>query len=358
MMANNYRLTFKGGQVLDLKLREVNNNLSAKERLVADYILANKPLLKSMSIQTLAKANDVSTTTILRLCHKLGYQGFSDLKIDLITSSGHPQHDKVLQEDINLDDSVESVNHKIQLIEKSSIDETHAIVNIEQLELAIALIRKSNKIVIYGAGSSGLVGKELEYQLIKIKKDVSCHADYSIQYSIVNTLDEHDLVIILSHSGENLESVKLLTMAQQLGVPSIAITKLLKVHYFSTPLWFLIRAVPCFLAVYFGGDLVGRILAAIPESILTGMGVAAKMIPAIGVCILLLMLLKGRMWFFFLLGFMLTTYLKLPIIPITFIALAFAVLYDMAYSNGQKAESSPAEKEQQSTTDTEEGYDL
>lgn len=47
MMANNYRLTFKGGQVLDLKLREVNNNLSAKERLVADYILANKPLLKA-----------------------------------------------------------------------------------------------------------------------------------------------------------------------------------------------------------------------------------------------------------------------------------------------------------------------
>jgi DNA-binding MurR/RpiR family transcriptional regulator len=45
MMANNYRLTFKGA-MLDLKLREVNNNLSAKERLVADYILANKPLLK------------------------------------------------------------------------------------------------------------------------------------------------------------------------------------------------------------------------------------------------------------------------------------------------------------------------
>ncbi|XXD08407.1 MurR/RpiR family transcriptional regulator [Klebsiella sp. R445] len=212
--------------MLDLKLREINNSLSTKERLVADYILANKSLLKSMSIQSLAKANDVSTTTILRLCHKLGYQGFSDLKIDLITSSGNNNHDKILQEDINLDESIESVNHKIQLIEKSSIDETHAIVNVEQLDQAIKLIRKSNKIVIYGAGSSGLVGKELEYQLIKIKKDVSCHSDYSIQYSIVNTLDEHDLVIILSHSGENLEGVKLLTMAKELGVPSIAITKM------------------------------------------------------------------------------------------------------------------------------------
>ncbi|VTR34217.1 PTS system mannose-specific EIIC component [Serratia fonticola] len=85
-------------------------------------------------------------------------------------------------------------------------------------------------------------------------------------------------------------------------------------------------------------------------------GVASKMIPAIGVCILLLMLLKGRMWFFFLLGFILTTYLKLPIIPITFIALAFAVLYDMAYTNGM---NTPApEKSKATATDTEEEYDL
>ncbi|CAI1811172.1 MurR/RpiR family transcriptional regulator [Serratia fonticola] len=212
--------------MFDLKLREVSNGLSAKERGVAEYIIANKQSLKNMSIQTLAKANDVSTTTILRLCHKLGYQGFSDLKIDLITASGSSKQDNFLQEDINLDDSIETVNGKIHLIEKSSIDETHAMMNSEQLAKANELIRNSNKVVIYGAGSSGLVGKELEYQLIKIKKDVSCHLDYSIQFSIVNTLDKHDLLIIISHSGENQDGVKLLTLAQQLGVPSIAITKM------------------------------------------------------------------------------------------------------------------------------------
>lgn len=212
--------------MFDLKLREVSNGLSTKERGVADYIIANKPSLKNMSIQTLAKANNVSTTTILRLCHKLGYQGFSDLKIDLISASGSVRPDNVLQEDINLDDSIETVNGKIHQIEKSSIDETHAMMNTEQLAKANTLIRNSNKVVIYGAGSSGLVGKELEYQLIKIKKDVSCHLDYSIQFSIVNTLDKHDLLIIISHSGENQDGVKLLTLAQQLGVPSIAITRM------------------------------------------------------------------------------------------------------------------------------------
>ncbi|AHN25877.1 PTS mannose/fructose/sorbose/N-acetylgalactosamine transporter subunit IIC [Gilliamella apicola] len=137
---------------------------------------------------------------------------------------------------------------------------------------------------------------------------------------------------------------------------------LVKVHYFSTPVWFLIRAVPCFLAIYFGSDLIKTILDAIPKDIITGMGVASKLIPAVGICILLLMLLKGTMWFFFLLGFVLTSYLKLPIIPITFIALAFAVLYDMAFMAGKKNENSNGNTEDKSTVNNnsavEEEYDL
>lgn len=134
---------------------------------------------------------------------------------------------------------------------------------------------------------------------------------------------------------------------------------LLKVHFFATPVWFLIRAVPCFIAIYFGSDLIKTILDSIPQSIISGMGVASKLIPAVGICILLLMLLKGRMWFFFLLGFMLTTYLKLPIIPITFIALAFAVLYDMAFMGGKNNNNEAKQDDKPAlNNNVEEEYDL
>lgn len=133
--------------------------------------------------------------------------------------------------------------------------------------------------------------------------------------------------------------------------------RLVKVHYFSTPIWFLIRAVPCFLAIYFGSDLIKTILDAIPKNIIDGMGVASKLIPAVGICILLLMLLKGSMWFFFLLGFVLTSYLKLPIIPVTFVALAFAVLYDMAFTAGKNNNQNNQEKPMQNDS-IEEEYDL
>ena len=212
--------------MINLKLREVKNDLSIKELEVAQYIMTHTQTVKNMSIQTLAKLNYVSTSTILRLCNKLGYSGFSDFKVDLISSSPQKFSTDILQDDINLNDTLEDVNRKVQAMEKSSIDETHSIVNLKALDNAIDLIITSNKIVIFGVGSSGLVGKELEYQLIKIKKDVNCHFDSHISRSIVSTLGKNDLIIIISHSGETPECVELLKLAESLKVPSIAITKM------------------------------------------------------------------------------------------------------------------------------------
>lgn len=212
--------------MIDLKLREVKKDLSAKELAVATFIQANTDALKNMSIQSLAKLNQVSTSTILRLCNKLGYSGFSDFKVDLISSLPRKLNTDVLQDDINLNDSLQDVNNKVQSMEKSSIDETHSMINLESLNKAIDLIIDSNKIIIFGASSSGLVGKELEYQLIKIKKDVSCHFDFHIQKSIANNLDGNDLIIIISHSGETPECIDLLKLAQKNNVRSIAITKM------------------------------------------------------------------------------------------------------------------------------------
>ncbi|OCG10495.1 MurR/RpiR family transcriptional regulator [Gilliamella apicola] len=212
--------------MINLKLREVKNDLSIKELEVAQYIMTHTQTVKNMSIQTLAKLNYVSTSTILRLCNKLGYSGFSDFKVDLISSSPQKFSIDILQDDINLNDTLEDVNRKVQAMEKSSIDDTHSIVNLNALNNAIDLIIASNKIVIFGVGSSGLVGKELEYQLIKIKKDVNCHFDAHISRSIVSTLGKNDLIIIISHSGETPECVELLKLAESLKVPSIAITKM------------------------------------------------------------------------------------------------------------------------------------
>lgn len=90
------------------------------------------------------------------------------------------------------------------------------------------------------------------------------------------------------------------------------------------------RAIPTFLIVYCGNDLINSILAAIPSDVLKGLGVASSMLPAIGLAILMDLLIKKGIWLFILLGFVLTAYLELPIIAITIIGIIFGYLYDLA----------------------------
>ncbi len=110
-----------------------------------------------------------------------------------------------------------------------------------------------------------------------------------------------------------------------------------KLHYLGGTMFFLSRAVPVFLAVYFGSAFIDQILAAIPSNILAGFSVASKIIPAVGLAMLLTMMMKKNMWIFLLLGFVSIAYLKLPLIAVAIVGAAFAGIYDLIIENAKKA---------------------
>ncbi|OOF66841.1 PTS sugar transporter subunit IIC [Rodentibacter sp. Ppn85] len=128
--------------------------------------------------------------------------------------------------------------------------------------------------------------------------------------------------------------------------------KIFRIQYIPMTIAFLIRAVPTFLAVYFGADLIAQIVAQLPDKIITGLNVAGKIIPAIGIGLLMLMMLKkAELWLFLVAGFTLAVYLKLSVLPITLIALPLALIYDLAIHKNTQAVAS-----NQNTND--EDYDL
>lgn len=128
--------------------------------------------------------------------------------------------------------------------------------------------------------------------------------------------------------------------------------KIFRIHYIPMLIAFSIRAIPTFLAVYYGADIIAQAVAALPAKVITGLNVAGKIIPAIGIGLLMLMMIKkAELWTFLIAGFTLAVYLKLSVLPITLIALPLALIYDLAVS--KKAEIAPSK-----TADDEEDYDL
>lgn len=120
-------------------------------------------------------------------------------------------------------------------------------------------------------------------------------------------------------------------------------------HFTGGMMFFLSRAIPVFIAVYLGANTIDTILALIPAKILTGFGVASKVIPAVGLAMLLTMMLKKNMWMFLILGFVLSAYLGLPTLAIALLGAVTAGIYDLIETKNSEP----------SVQNTEEGeYDL
>lgn len=88
----------------------------------------------------------------------------------------------------------------------------------------------------------------------------------------------------------------------------------------------LYRAIPVFLMLLFGNTLIQLILNVIPDWIISGLSVAGGLLPAVGLAILLRYLPCKEQYPYLFLGFVLSAYLKLPIMAISIIGLVAAVL--------------------------------
>lgn len=110
----------------------------------------------------------------------------------------------------------------------------------------------------------------------------------------------------------------------------------------------LINGLPAFLLVLLGNQFLMNFVQGIPESMVNALGVASGLLPALGVGMLLNYLGNKRMIPFFVIGFFLSTYLGLGLMPIAIFGTCIAVYsyYTSRGSLGQEAaqEEAPVEE--------------
>ncbi len=106
-----------------------------------------------------------------------------------------------------------------------------------------------------------------------------------------------------------------------------------KINYLGMTILFLFYFSITFLPIYFGAESAAQIVTMLPKKLVDGLGVAGGMMPAIGFAMLIKIMFKKDFLIFLILGFILATYLKLPILAIAAIATCIAI-YD--YSQNKK----------------------
>ncbi|AEA01601.1 MULTISPECIES: PTS mannose/fructose/sorbose/N-acetylgalactosamine transporter subunit IIC [Aerococcus] len=89
--------------------------------------------------------------------------------------------------------------------------------------------------------------------------------------------------------------------------------------------WFIYALIP-FFAILYGAELTQHALEQIPDVIVHGLSIAGNLLPAVGMAMLLKILWDKHLFIYFLLGFVLISYFKIPLITVAVIAAIIAVI--------------------------------
>ena len=108
------------------------------------------------------------------------------------------------------------------------------------------------------------------------------------------------------------------------------IRKMKMLNYAGLLLQSLMYFAVAFVAIMFGSAAVEAFVNNIPETIMQGLNVAGGLLPAVGFALLLLPMMNMKNVIYFVFGFILISYLNLPIMAVTIcgVLLAFIVTYE------------------------------
>lgn len=222
------------------------DELTRAERKVADYVLNRGAKIVYDTMTDIKAATHVGDATIIRLCQKLGFSGFSDFKIEIA------KEDYTTQEKTQPADFYDTIATQLS----SVLQATAKLIDRAQIDAAVTMMTEAKHLYLFGVGGSGQVANSFSTILLRVGVQASAVDDPHFQAQMASLFTSDDLVIGFSLSGRTKDTFDAMQIAKNNGTKVIAIT-----NYLNTPIArlsdiVLQSAVEEFLN---GGSVAGRI---------------------------------------------------------------------------------------------------
>ncbi len=191
------------------------HKLSELEKNVIIFVLKNRALVLSMTIDELSKALFTSTATISRSCKALGYKGFQDMKFEL----------NQLEKTTILSRQVTQHHLQASLLRVASeMSQTIGQIDEQKIHSAAGKIVNSNRIEFIGVGNSLFTCEESAKKLSNAGKYASAKSDWDDLFVTAKSLSESDLAILFSFSGETKIILEVMNILLEKKVKTVSIT--------------------------------------------------------------------------------------------------------------------------------------
>lgn len=212
-----------------IRINEVLDSLSKQELKVANYILKHAEDVSKMTVAELSKKCKSSAATIMRFCYSLNYSGYREFIKALYSDIQNKIHEDDSIYDIDNDDitgmSVSSTIYSVCKMNIRALDATLKVISTDEVEKAINLIDKANKVYIYALSGSKVVAYDAVFKFQRLGIDAQAYDDPHSQILSASILNKNDVAIVISYTGETIDILNTANLLKKKGTPIIAISK-------------------------------------------------------------------------------------------------------------------------------------
>ncbi len=195
------------GPTAVVRIKAAYRDMGAKDKEIANYVLSNLQEVSRSSISDLSSHLDMADSTIFQFTKRLGYEGFRDFKIALLTEENDPQEKvsgKILE-----GDSEETIIHKVFQANIHALEEADASADPHQYHTALAIITSSDSTTFFGLGQSNAVALDAYQKFLRTGIRCNYCTDFHMQLMNAALLSENDCAVVISHTGRSREVIEL-----------------------------------------------------------------------------------------------------------------------------------------------------
>jgi DNA-binding MurR/RpiR family transcriptional regulator len=188
-----------------------------QERVIIDFI-RNNPMKEMimLSITEFSERVNVGDATMLRFCRKLGLKGYSEFRFLLSQSINNME--------------AETGNEAARILDYMvlALKSTYDLLDYEQIKKAAKLVLQARNIYAFGSGNSGLAAQEFRNKILRYGLNTSSFSDSHFQLISTSIMNEKDVLVLFSVSGQTKDMINLAKIAAGQGASLIVVTNYLK----------------------------------------------------------------------------------------------------------------------------------
>lgn len=206
-------------------LKKMKTHKNPTFSAIASQILAYDDY-SSISIRRIAEDCHISNTTVIRFCSELNIGTFSELKYNL-------KNIELRNKDIRIRENLVSEEHTKEHLSSmtASLEATRKLINKDDLDKIVEFSLNSEKINIFGIGSTYLICQDLEIKLERLRLFVKSYQDYNLQYFAAKNSNSDTLSIGITYSGKSESVINSLNRAKERGSKTVLITSNENKHF-------------------------------------------------------------------------------------------------------------------------------